>query len=299
MADLFNGQHGQICNVREQIKADDYQRAVDEDARQILFRILHFSTNEADVCPTIINPQYRDQGQAEARKGKTSSRDRRSKMAARSRETDRKREGDEQNQRTRFRERGDVLNERAPSDADVIECGSQNDRRRRDVVNVAAVRKNSRVVTEYAQQVFRKSRGDGAECCRANDDELGPAKEKCRQTSPGFANENVDPTGSRERSCNFSQREGTTENKETAGKPDREQREWARKFVGNARRRAKDSRADRRADEYCDSAPQPETARQRRSAYEGRVSPGARRGILRANGFSHSHTLVQSSSGRE
>src|SRR5438552_4460109 len=35
VADLFNGQHRQICNVREQIKADDYERAVDEHARQI------------------------------------------------------------------------------------------------------------------------------------------------------------------------------------------------------------------------------------------------------------------------
>src|SRR3989449_10429693 len=100
-----------MCSVREQIEGADYQRAVDEEALQILFAILPFSTNEADVGPTVIDPQHRDAGQAEAREGKPPCRNRRSKMAARPRQPDREREDNDQNQCTSFRERSDVLNE--------------------------------------------------------------------------------------------------------------------------------------------------------------------------------------------
>src|SRR4029077_5620820 len=166
-------------------------------------------------------------------------------------------------QRSRFCQGRDVLHQRAPLDADVVERSRQEDRGGGDEMNVRAVGLDTRVVAEYTEEVFRKSRGDGAERCGANDDQLGPAEEKRGQPSPRLANVDVHSASAWEHARYFGESQRPTESEETAGKPDREQRKRTGKPVCYSGRRAKDSRADRRAHENRNRTPQSEAARKR------------------------------------
>src|SRR5450759_3626722 len=258
--DLVNGEHGQIRQIRQQIQPDDYQRAEDENARKISFRVLYLPADEANVGPAIVDPEHRHKREPEASEGEASRRNRGREVTGRLRQSDHESEDNDEEQRPCFGQRRDVLHQRPPLDADIVERRREEDRSGRDVMNVAAVRRDPRVMAEDPKQVFRKSRGGGAKRCSANHEELGPAEEKSGQPSPRLANEDVHPAGAWEYARYFGERQRPAEGEETAGHPDREERKRTGKFVRYSGGRAKDSRADRRADENRDCAPHSEPA---------------------------------------
>src|SRR5205814_1203120 len=101
-------------------------------------------------------------------------------------------------QRARFGESGEILHQSAPLDADIVERRGEDDCDCGYVVDIAAVRLESRIVTKYAQQIFRESRGNRAQRRSTNDDELGPAEEEGRKSPPRLPDEDINAAGTRE-----------------------------------------------------------------------------------------------------
>ena len=249
---------------------DDHRaRAEDQRARKVLRRVLHLAGDEREVGPPVVRPQHRHEREPERRDREAPRRERRREMAAGLRQPDRDRDDHDEQQAEVLRDRRDVLEQRAPPNADVVEPGDDRDGERRDVVDPAVVRRDARIESEHSQQVFGERRRDRAERRRANDRQLGPAEKERRKTSPRIANEDEDAARLGECAGDLGQRERAAQRDDSAGDPDAEERKRTRQSIRDARRRSEDPRADRDADDDGDGAPQTETARKLRGRGRG------------------------------
>ena len=264
---------------------DAAQRPADEHPRQILLGILHFAADEAHIRPAIIDPQHRDEREPETREGEASGWSGRCEVTTRLRQSERERENDEKKKRARLRDRRQVLYERSPLHSHVVERRQKKDCSGRDVMDVFTVGRDSGVVAKNANEVFRERRGYRAECRGTYENQLGPTEEKRGKPAPRFANEDVHSARARESAADLGKSERPTQSEESTGQPDRKQGKWTGKLVGDACGRAKNARADGRADENRYGAPQAETAWQRR--------------ISRKIRLRHAETVVQRHSVRE
>src|SRR5207244_4915996 len=104
--------------------------------------------------PAVVDPQHRDESEAKLSEGKTSRRQRRGKVTAGLRQSDRQCQNRDEQQGACLGEGSDVLYERAPFDSDIVEGRREHDGDGGDVVHVPAVRMGERIVAEVYQVYF-------------------------------------------------------------------------------------------------------------------------------------------------
>jgi hypothetical protein len=126
-------------------------------------------------------------------------------MPACLRQAESERKDDDEQQSADFRQRRDVLDSAGSSHTDIIECGRDDDRRCRDVVNVRGVRRNPGIIAQDPDEILGECRRDRAESRRANHHELRPPEQERGKAAPCLAYENVNAARPRIGACNLGQ----------------------------------------------------------------------------------------------
>ena len=140
-------------------------------------------------------------------------------------------------------------------------------------MDVSVVRRDARIETQHAQQVFGECRRDRTDRGGTDDRQLGPAEQKRRQSSEGISYENVNASRLRKGARHLGQRERPAHRHDAAGDPDAEHRQRSRESTRDAGGRSEDARSDRDADDHRDRAPQTEPSGKHTWGKGGRCKP--------------------------